>query len=189
MGKIETSAQYQEWVEKAIERYTEVTKLISNNTEVTPESVNYALASYTHTMLALIAEYQRVKLEHMDLEEDYKRWYDEKFELAKRAVLAEASSTGSKTKPALKEYETRLRNDNRQEYDIWRERLKIADAKVRFMLRILDTFKRFDSILMSLSNNMRAEMKVLDFRNRYNDGPKRRQPPIKRRYIVEDENQ
>ena len=160
-----SSMVFQEYVENALEKFGEISKLANADT-VSPQSVNRALAEYTQASLGLIAEYQRVKMELLDLEEDYKRWYDECFDEAKKAVRTEILESGSKTKPSLKETEIKLRNLYRRDYTIWAERLKVADAKVRFMLRMLDTYRKFDSILVTLSSNMRSEMQNLSLAER-----------------------
>ena len=167
--------EFLDYVKNAIQKFGEIGKLVRKG-QVHPEEINYALAMYMETSLILNAEYQRIKMIHLDLEEDYKRWYDEKFDEAKERVIQEYKANGTTTKPNLKEIEIRLRNYYRKQYDDYQKKLKVANAEVRFLLRVLETYKKYDNILTNLSQNMRSEMKALSLENRVNAGSAERSP-------------
>lgn len=162
------SQEYIDYVEDTIDKYSKISKLVNNN-DISPQEINYALGSYLEVCLMLNAEYQRRKIEHLDLEQEYSIWYDEKFEEAKQSVLNEYKDT--KIKPSLKEFEIRLRTMNSFEYISWQKKIQEAEAKMRFILRLMDDFSRFDRILTTLSHNMRSEMISLSVENRMNSDP------------------
>lgn len=173
---------YIKFVEKTIENHKKIGDLIRND-EIHPRELNTALGYYFNSNLALNAEYQRAKIEQAELEISFEEWWDKKFEEAKTQVRNEYEEGKGSIKPAVKEFDTRTRSNNRVEYTSWKRKLTTAEAKTRFLLRLLETFKKYDSILVTLSNNMRTEMRTLSLEDRMNkDGTEnkiRSQFPIK----------
>ncbi len=159
---------YIRFVQNTIDKYKDLGDLIRGN-EVLPSKVNYALAQYYEISGMLNSEYQRAKMEHLDAERDFTAWYDKKFEIAKEEVIAEYAST--KTKPAVKEYDIRVRTRYADEFKEWQIRVTHAEAQMRFILRMMDRMDRYDKILTTLSNNMRSEMMVLSIDKRANSSP------------------
>ena len=47
-------------------------------------------------------------------------------------------------------------------------RLNVCESKMQFILRMMDTVKTYDNILVSLANNMRQEMRSLSIESRMN---------------------
>lgn len=161
---------YIQFVEKMIGEYKKIGNLVDDQTnEITSERINTALSLYYNITLALNAEYQRQKINYESESIDFKIWEDEKFEVAKQEVLDEYFDT--KIKPSVKEFETRLRTKFKSE---WKDRtlsLTAADARVRFLLRMMDTLQRYDSILTTISYNMRSELRSLSLDGRMNATP------------------
>jgi len=158
---------YISFVSKMIDDYKSIGNLIDDTTnEITPEKINSALALYYSTTLALIGEYQRYKINHEAEKLEFQVWEDEKFEEAKRQVYAGYEE--KRVKPALKEIETFMRKSNRIEWVDRTMKLKEAESKMRFMLRMMDTLKSYDNILTTISYNTRAEMKALSLDDRAN---------------------
>lgn len=160
---------YIKFVEETIENYRKVGDLVRED-EVRPQDLNRALAYYFNSNLALAAEYQRAKIEEAELQIQYEEWWDNVFEKARETIRKEYEESKS-IKPAVKEYETRARTANRVEFSSWKRKLTKAEAKTRFLLRLLETFKKYDSILTALSNNMRSEMRSLSLEDRMNRDP------------------
>lgn len=161
---------YVTYVEETIGKLRNVSKLVHNG-DISPQDVNYALGSYLDVSLMLNSEYQRKKIEYLALEREYDDWYDTKFEESKQEVLSEYSDT--KIKPSLKEFETRIRNTNKFEYSTWKNKINRAEAEMRFILRLMDDFSKYDRILTTLSQNMRSEMISLSLDSRANTDPQK----------------
>jgi hypothetical protein len=161
---------YIQFVDKMIKSYKKIGDLINEDSgEITPEKINSALALYYNTNLALIAEYQRQKINFEAESIDFKVWEDQRFEEAKRAVFEEYSDT--KIKPSVKEFDTRMRILFSEE---WKEKtmsLTESESKMRFLLRLMDNLQKYDNILTTISYNMRAEMKSLSLDSRMNAAP------------------
>lgn len=161
---------YIQFVDKMIKSYQKIGDLINSDTgEITPEKINSALALYYNTSLAIIAEYQRQKINYEAESIEFKVWEDIKFEESKKAILEEYADT--KIKPSVKEFETRMRI---MFADEWKEKtlsLTEAEARMRFMLRLSDNLQKYDGILTTISYNMRAEMKSLSLDSRMNAAP------------------
>lgn len=161
---------YIQFVDKMIKSYKKIGDLINEDSgEITPEKINSALALYYNTNLALIAEYQRQKISFEAESIDFKVWEDQRFEEAKRVVFEEYSDT--KIKPSVKEFDTRMRILFSEE---WKEKtmsLTESESKMRFLLRLMDNLQKYDSILTTISYNMRAEMKSLSLDSRMNAAP------------------
>lgn len=154
---------YIKFVQENIERFSDIGHL-TRLTEVPIDLIYKALAKYYDVSLMLNSEYQRVKIDHEMLKQEYEMWYAEKFEVAKSEVASECAS--SKTKPALKEFEMRLKVKFALEYASYQRRLTVAECECDFFIRLRETLLRYDQILVTLSANMRSEMKSLSIENR-----------------------
>lgn len=159
--------EYISFVEEMIRKYKKIGELIDSDTgTVTPEKINSALSLYYNMNLALCAEYQRTKIEFEAKSIDFQNWKDRTFEEAKATVLAEYEST--RIKPSVTEFETRARTLHRAEYTERMMDLNEAESKMRFMLRMLETLNKYDSILTAISYNMRSELRALSLDDRMN---------------------
>jgi len=158
---------YINYVNTQIEKFGRTAKLIENNS-ISPESLNRALGEYLEVNLALLAEYQRAKLNEASIADQYQQWYDKAFTNVKEQMNADSEKS---IKFALKEYEIQLRHQYSKEYYEWSSRIKKSQMKVRFLLRIVDLYKKYDNILTTLSANMRSEIKSLSIENRMNANP------------------
>ena len=158
---------YIEFVNDMIAKYKKIGELIDPESgTVTPERINSALSLYYNVNLALCAEYQRAKINYEAMSIDFQDWKDRNFEEAKATVLAEYED--KKIKPSVTEFETRARTLHREEYTRRTMELSEADSRMRFLLRMLDTLNKFDSILTAISYNMRSELKALSLDDRMN---------------------
>ena len=159
---------YIEFVNDMIDKYKKIGELIDTDTQtVTPERINSALSLYYNVSLALIAEYQRAKINYEAMSIDFQNWKDRNFEEAKATVLAEYENN-TKIKPSVTEFETRARTLHEAEYSLKSMELNEAESRMRFLLRMLDTLNKFDSILTAISYNMRSELKALSLDERMN---------------------
>ena len=158
---------YIEFVNDMIEKYKKIGELIDpDSNTVTPERINSALSLYYNVNLALCAEYQRAKIQYEAMSIDFQNWKDKNFEEAKATVLAEYED--KKIKPSVTEFETRARTLHEAEYSLRTMELQEAESRMRFLLRMLDTLNKFDSILTAISYNMRSELKALSLDDRMN---------------------
>ncbi len=159
---------YIEYVNAQIKKFGKTSKLIQDNT-ITPEALNRALGEYLEVNLALLSEYQRAKLNEVSIADEYQQWYDKAF----TSVKSQMNSNSEKTiKFALKEYEIQLRHQYQKEYYEWSSKIKESQMKVRFLLRVVDLYKKYDNILTTLSSNMRSEIRSLSLDTRMNADPK-----------------
>jgi hypothetical protein len=153
------------YVETQIKKYQQFTKL-HEESHLTPEMINTALASYEEINLILIALYNKNKIEEYNVNKQYTRWYDKNLSVIRKEMIEE---TTSKTiKIAVKEYELELRVRHETEYWEWQDKITSAENKTSFILRIVEAWKTYDKILVTLSSNMRGEMYALSLDSRIN---------------------
>jgi hypothetical protein len=161
---------YIEYVTKVIKQYTEASNLITEENEVTPQALDTALALYLPTSASLLSEYQRAKIDHFSLENEYNKWYDSIFVKEREKLTSDLESKSLKI--SVKEIETYIRNNNSKEFYEWQEKLKTSEYKISFLRRVLEQYKKFDAILIALSNNMRTEVRSLSLDARMNSQDK-----------------
>ena len=59
----------------------------------------------------------------------------------------------------------------KDEYQARLAELETSESRMRFLLRMTDLMKSYDSILTTLSSNMRQEMRTLSLDSRMNASP------------------
>lgn len=160
--------EYIDFVQDVVSKYQEIGDLV-NQDEISPAKLNRALSMYYNVSLGLNSEYQRAKKEKTDLELEFQVWEDEHFEKAKKTVQSDYE--GTKIKPSVTEYQTRMRTMFKDEYIEWKTAINDAESKVRFYLRLFTALDKYDSILTTISYNMRSEMKALSIEERSNKDP------------------
>lgn len=161
---------YVSYVTDTINKCKKMGDLIDEIQEVvTPARLNTALALYFNISSWLIAEYQRQKICYEITKREFDYWKDELFEKAKKQVIFEYAET--KIKPSVTEFETRARFMEKEKYQEKLAELETAESRMRFLLRMTDLLKSYDSILTTLSSNMRQEMRTLSLDNRMNASP------------------
>jgi len=156
--------RYVTYVQRTLGKYRQIGGLAQGG-EVSPTRVNWALSQLFDMGLMLNSEYQRAKMQFAILEGDYQRWYDEKF-IEARQTVHEFYHQNKSIKPSVKEYEIQLRHTNAIDYQKWQVSMKEAESTVEFLLRIREQLQKYDSILVTLSANMRNEMKNLTVQDR-----------------------
>ena len=162
--------KYVAYVSEIVNRCSKMGDLVDEiQNAVTPQKLNTALAMYFNISAWLIAEYQRQKIAYESEKRSFSLWWDEQFEKAKKQVLLEYAET--KVKPSVTEFETRARLMNQGEYYALQAKVDTSEARMRFLLRMTDLIKSYDSILTTLSSNMRQEMRTLSLDNRMNASP------------------
>lgn len=155
---------YLEYVNIQISKMGEMCDLIKEG-DITPQTINWALANYTPIGVGLNGEYQRIKDLSTDYQLEYKEWWDEIF-LEARDKLNDGRATSKFASKS--EIESQARLDNKDRYRKWQMKLSELENKVRFIIRQIDIWKKHDSILTNLSMNMRSEMKALSIEERVN---------------------
>jgi len=151
---------YIEYVTKQLEIFRKGTKLIDDNlNEVTPYLLNSSLSVYTQVNITLNGEYQRKKLELSEIQTQFNVWWDEKFIEIKYKLNPKDIPTSKWSSKA--EIESELRATYKDEYLVWKRKLNISEMGVAFIRRLLEQWKLHCQILITLSYNMRTEMKSL----------------------------
>lgn len=158
---------YVSYVEETIRKFGKTAKLIHKE-EIRPQELNYSLASYLEVNIGLIAEFQRAIAEKVDFESQYEEWWDKKFSEKRKEMVAETSSKG---KIAVKEIDVEVRLAYPEEYQVWETKHQELTAKVNFLERLVELYKKYDSVLTTLSSNMRSELRSLNLESRMNTNP------------------
>jgi len=171
--------KYIHFVNKTVERFEQIGNLVVDD-KITPTRVNTAMGHFFKVNNGLLIEYQRAKIEHADLQIQFKKRWDKLFTQAKQEVIASYEDT--KIKPSVTEFEVQARQLNDGEYYTWQEKLILAEAEEKLFLRMIDTLEKYDKILSSLSSNMKSEMKHLDTDLRMSFEPKYDNRKISRRF-------
>jgi len=161
----EETTAYIDNVSKVIDLYKEYVSVIEGN-NITPSVINEALANYEMILLTFIGEYSRKTHELFIVEEEFQSWWDERF-VAVRRELNDSSLAASKwlSKSEL-QAETRVRYA--KEYKEKNTKLFLKKEEVNLYRRLIDSWKKYDSMITNLSLNMRSELKSLSLQNRMN---------------------
>lgn len=166
--------EYEEFVIFCLNKFGTLSDLIRDD-EIDPNELNLALGSYLKVTNGLLSEYQKSKMNDFYVSMNYDEWYAEKFEECKKEVIADyvGHNEGFKNKtdmikPSLKEFNNRVQYKYKKEMREWKEKVMLANSEMRFILRLLETLKKYDDILTTISNNMRQEMRSLSAINRAN---------------------
>jgi hypothetical protein len=155
--------EYVAFVTEMIKKFENIGDLVRCDV-VASDKLFKAMANYYNVCIALNAEYQRLKIEKVDLEIEYEAKYSEWFQEAKTALYS--ANEEKKAKPALKEIEQQIITAHRLDYFIWKKRLASAEAKCEFFIRLRETLNKYDGILTGLAASMRSELRALGIEDR-----------------------
>jgi hypothetical protein len=151
------------FVQENIAKFEGIGRLIRRD-EVAIDKVFKAMADYYNVCVSLNQEYQRFKIEKVDLEIEYEAKYAEWFQEAKTALYS--VNEQKRAKPALKEIEQQIIAEHRFDYFVWKKRLASAEAKCDFFIRMRETLNKYDGILTGLASSMRCELRALSIVDR-----------------------
>jgi hypothetical protein len=151
------------FVQENVAKFKDIGQLIRQD-EVAIDKVFKAMANYYNVCISLNQEYQRLKIEKVDLEIEYEAKYSEWFCEAKTSLYS--ANEEKKAKPALKEIEQQIISAHKLDYFVWKRRLASADAKCDFFIRMRETLNKYDGILTGLAASMRAELRSLNIEDR-----------------------
>lgn len=170
---------YVRFVQENIAKFRDIGQLIRQD-EVALDKVFKAMANYYNVCLSLNQEYQRLKIEKIDLEIEYEAIYADWFHEAKLALYSVTEE--KRAKPALKEIEQQIVSAHRLDYFIWKRRLSSAEAKCDLFIRLRETLNKYDGILTGLAASMRSELRALGIEDRSENraerwGTKNSEPP------------
>jgi hypothetical protein len=155
--------EYILFVQENIERFKDIGQLIRQD-EVAIDKVFKAMANYFNVCISLNQEYQRLKIQKVNLEIEYESLYADWFQEAKTALYSENEK--KKAKPALKEIDQQIVAVHRLDYFVWKKRLASAEAKCDFFIRLRETLNKYDGILTGLASSMRSELRALNIEDR-----------------------
>jgi hypothetical protein len=167
MGMVE---EYVTFVTETIKEFENMGDLVRCDV-VALDKIFKAMSNYYNVCLALNAEYQRYKIERVNLEIEYEAQYAEWFHEAK--LILYSANEEKKAKPALKEIEQQIIALHRFDYFVWKKRLASAEAKCDFFIRLRETLNKYDGILTSLATSMRHELRALNIEDRAEDRAER----------------
>ncbi len=159
---------YLEYVQAAIQDINEYSDLVRDG-QIIPARLHIVMAKYVRIAGALQMEFQRVKTQHKRYSEKFQMWQDEKIVFTRDELR---SSRPASSSISMKEIETQVRVDNRKEYQKWREELLNLEEKLEFLKSLAKIWDKEDNLLVTLSHNMRSEMKSLSIIDRANAQPK-----------------
>jgi hypothetical protein len=71
----------------------------------------------------------------------------------------------SKAKISVTEIETEVRVAKASEYNEWQNKIELSEHKVAFLKRLIDSYKNWQDVLITISHNMRSEMRSLMVEN------------------------
>jgi len=154
---------YIKFVTEKLAKFEAIGDLVRLN-EVPTDKIYKAMANYYNICLMLISEYQRAKIEKLDMEIEYEAKYAEWFQEAKSSLYLDNAE--KKAKPALKEIEQQIIATHRIDYFVWKRKLTSAEAKCEFFVRLRETLNKYDGILVGLASSMRSELRALSIENR-----------------------
>ena len=164
MGKTSDFVEdYVKFVAENISKFESIGDLIRLN-EVPIDKIFKAMANYYNVCLALNAEYQRAKIEKLNIEIEHEAIYAEWFQEAKASLYS--ANEEKKAKPALKEIEQQIITSHKLDYFVWKKRIATAEAKCEFFIRLRETLNKYDSILTGLASSMRSELRALNIEDR-----------------------
>lgn len=184
----ESIENYIKFVQEVASKYKKNVDILQGNSEITPYTINEALANYSNILFILTSEYQRKKAEAYEIQIEFEAWWDEKF-TEKRRTLNDVNLPASKW-VSKQEIESEVRSSYKSDYKDWKTKLFEVENKVTFYKQLLDNWKKFDSILITLSYNMRSELKSLSLEDRANktldeEAKAHTNVPTRRRKVVD----
>lgn len=135
--------------------------------EISPESLNEALANYFPITRYLLTLYESVSLEDDMLKLDYKTWYADKFIESKTKLNADV--TVKSKMASTTEIEQNLIVTNKSEYIEWQQKLIISEKRKSFYFRIMESWKSNSQQIIQLSQNMRTELYSLRTQDKANE--------------------
>jgi hypothetical protein len=170
---------YVRFVQENVSKFKDIGQLIRQD-EVALDKVFKAMANYYNVCVSLNQEYQRLKIEKVELEIEYEALYADWFHEAKLALYS--ANEEKRAKPALKEIEQQIISAHRLDYFFWKKRLASAEAKCDFFIRLRETLNKYDGILTGLAASMRSELRALSIEERAENkaerwGTKNANPP------------
>jgi hypothetical protein len=177
---------YIKFVSEEIAKFESIGDLIRMN-EVPVDKVFRAMANYYNICLALNQEYQRFKIECVDLELQFEALYSDWFQEAKTAMYS--VNGDKKTKPALKEIEQQIIVSHKLDYFVWKKRLANAETKCEFFIRLRETLSKYDGILTGLAASMRSELRALSIEDRAENTSQRLSGYVKESINTEDHSE
>jgi hypothetical protein len=163
---MEMAEEYVSFVTETIKEFENIGNLIRNDV-VASDKLFKAMAQYYNVCLALNSEYQRLKIQKVNLEIEYEALYAEWFQEAKMTLYS--ANEEKKAKPALKEIEQQIIASHRLDYFVWKKRLAVAGAKCDFYIRLREILNKYDGILTGLAASMRSELRALNIMDRAED--------------------
>jgi hypothetical protein len=159
------------FVQENVIKFKDIGQLIRQD-EVAIDKVFKAMANYYNVCISLNQEYQRLKIEKVNLEIEHEAQYAEWFQEAKTTLYS--ANEEKKAKPALKEIEQQIIATHRIDYFVWKRRLASAEAKCDFFVRLRETLNKYDGILTGLAASMRSELRALNIEDRAENRAERR---------------
>lgn len=167
MSEEKTSEEkYVDYVIEFIDDFKSKVQLLNKQgTEILPCYLNKAIAEYGSYSATLVAEYARLRGYIKTVKRGFDEWYSKAFMDTRNRLRNEATS--SKT-IAVKEIEMAVKTYNSEKYYEYMDAIDDAELKLDYIENLIKFYKRLDSLLVSLSYNMRSELSALSTQNKAN---------------------
>ena len=133
--------------------------------EITPETLNEALANSFAIQRYLNGLSETILAEDDDLKLDYSIWYAEVSKLAENKLSEGMPSSKTISDNKIK---NQVIIDNTSEYKEWQNKLILSNRRVSFYSSLKDAWKTYTKHITELSCNMRSELMTLRVEDRAN---------------------
>jgi len=147
--------KYLDFANKSIEKYNDLKDLIDNNDMININLVNKHLTEYMGVIMFLITEEKRLLINYEYLEDEFNKWYDEKF-CEVRSENNKLDISGNKWLSQT-ELNSITRNKYKEEYYYKKQILREEKVKYETISSILKTYNKVDELLRTLSSNLRTD--------------------------------
>lgn len=157
--------KYIEYANSIIEKYSQHNKIVKDG-NISLLELNNALCEYLNVYTVLTIEYEKLDLEYQFEKAKFNEWYDEKW-VNIRNELNPIDLPASKW-VGKQEIDSTLKVRFKDEFRLYNTALIIKEKEVALLRRIVDGYKKMDSILQTLAYNYRGELKAIGLEDRAN---------------------
>ena len=140
---------------------------IGSDKEISFHELNSALCNYQLIYLTLLSLYNVAKIDHTKKKEEFDDWYADKYiDIRHRENRSDMSA---QKWVAAKELEMLVRKEFKEEYRALNDEVLVADHKVSFLRRLLESWQTQQYVLSQLSKNIIAEVGSTNTENSLNN--------------------
>jgi len=157
--EIDVIKSYMEFIEQAYEKRRKSVSILNELDQVTPERINFCLASFTEVSDTLLSEYSKELVRCEDFKKEFNHWKDEKFLLARSKLRADIAKSQALSQ---REIDAQAYVDNKEEWKRQEDKLFFMEAKCDLYRRLRENWTNQSFMLKEISENMKVEMHTLN---------------------------